>query len=145
MNIIPHPDSREAPRVSASIVGHNHTLAEVWLIVSRRPSRPKTNTKRSDGEAREDEVVGSSGPWKAWMGYKSVRVRSRDEWVMQAAIGPLLVCGGLGGGHMRARAVCVHAALKVAAHLLLKHEAAGDRTSAIDVSIETSVIYVKRV
>ncbi|KOB64270.1 AP-3 complex subunit delta [Operophtera brumata] len=33
-------------------------------------------------------------------------------------ISPLLVCAGVGGGHMRARAVCMHAALKLTVKLL---------------------------
>ncbi|XP_053602028.1 AP-3 complex subunit delta [Plodia interpunctella] len=59
-----------------------------------------------------------------------------EESVMRSSISPLLVCAGAGGGHMRARAVCVHAALKLAAKLLLRYEA-GRKAQAIQVLDET--------
>ncbi|VVC94180.1 unnamed protein product [Leptidea sinapis] len=60
-----------------------------------------------------------------------------EEEVMRECISPLLVCAGLqaGGGAMRARAVCVHAALKVIAKLLLRYRH-GRRQNAINVILE---------
>lgn len=53
---------------------------------------------------------------------------------MRESVSGLLVCAGLGGGAMRARAVCVHAALKLTANLLRMYEARNDREAAISVS-----------
>lgn len=58
---------------------------------------------------------------------------------MHESIAALLLCGGTGGGAMRARAVCVHAALKLVANLLTKYENDGDRQAAIDVSHSNAV------
>lgn len=56
-----------------------------------------------------------------------------DEMVMHSAISPLLVCAGIGGVQVRARAVCVHAAVKLVANLLLNYQAVGDLRAAIQV------------
>lgn len=54
---------------------------------------------------------------------------------MRESISALTQCAGAGAGtHMRARAVCVHAALKLAARLLRACERRGDRTTALAVS-----------
>ncbi|XP_013195011.2 AP-3 complex subunit delta [Amyelois transitella] len=60
-----------------------------------------------------------------------------EETVMRESISPLTLCAGVGGGHMRARAVCVHAALKLAAKLLLRYERAGRAQQASEVVRET--------
>lgn len=57
---------------------------------------------------------------------------------MRESVSGLLVCAGIGGGHMRARAVCVHAALKLVANLLKLYEERGDKDAAISVSIQSS-------
>ncbi|KAL0850158.1 hypothetical protein ABMA28_012033 [Loxostege sticticalis] len=62
---------------------------------------------------------------------------TEEEEVMREAISPLVVCAGVGGGHMRARAVCAHAALKLAARLLLRYERRGDLNAALSVLRET--------
>ncbi|CAK1548539.1 unnamed protein product [Leptosia nina] len=59
-----------------------------------------------------------------------------EESVMRESITPVLVCARAhagGGGAMRARAVCVHAALKLLAKLLLLYEQRGERNNAITV------------
>ncbi|RVE46075.1 hypothetical protein evm_009239 [Chilo suppressalis] len=58
----------------------------------------------------------------------------QEEAVMRESISPLLACAGVGGGHMRARAVCVHAALKLAARLLRAHADRGSLHDALSVS-----------
>ncbi|CAH2068610.1 unnamed protein product, partial [Iphiclides podalirius] len=60
-----------------------------------------------------------------------------EESVMRESISPLLACAGVGGAYMRARAVCVHAALKLCARLLLAYERRGDVNSALEVLRET--------
>ncbi|XP_028168613.1 AP-3 complex subunit delta [Ostrinia furnacalis] len=60
-----------------------------------------------------------------------------EEDVMREAISPLVVCAGVGGGQMRARAVCAHAALKLASRLLLRYEQRGDRDAALSVLRES--------
>ncbi|XP_049887689.1 AP-3 complex subunit delta [Pectinophora gossypiella] len=60
-----------------------------------------------------------------------------EESVMRESISPLTLCAGVGGGGMRARAVCVHAALKLAAKLLLAYERRGDMDAALSVIRET--------
>ncbi|CAG9575829.1 unnamed protein product [Danaus chrysippus] len=64
-----------------------------------------------------------------------------EEPVMRSSLSPLLVCAGLNSGpssgHMRARAVCVHAALKLTARLLVMYESRGDRNAALSVIHET--------
>ncbi|XP_061712599.1 AP-3 complex subunit delta isoform X1 [Cydia pomonella] len=57
----------------------------------------------------------------------------QEEDVMRNAISPLLLCAGAGGGAMRARAVCVHAAFKLAARLLARYEARRDQAAALSV------------
>ncbi|CAG9783005.1 unnamed protein product [Diatraea saccharalis] len=57
----------------------------------------------------------------------------QEEQVMRESVSPLLLCAGVGGGHMRARAVCVHAALKLTAKLLSIYEARGELTAALSV------------
>ncbi|XP_026727334.1 AP-3 complex subunit delta [Trichoplusia ni] len=57
----------------------------------------------------------------------------REESVMRSSVCALLQCGGISGGSVRARAVCVHAALKLAANLLQLYEARNDKDAAIDV------------
>ncbi|KAL4705006.1 hypothetical protein ACJJTC_009794 [Scirpophaga incertulas] len=61
----------------------------------------------------------------------------QEEQVMRESISPLLSCAGVGGGAMRARAVCVHAALKLAARLLRRLEARADRAAALHIIRET--------
>ncbi|KAI5634782.1 non-SMC mitotic condensation complex subunit 1 domain-containing protein [Phthorimaea operculella] len=61
----------------------------------------------------------------------------KEESVMRDAISPLMMCAGVGGGYMRARAVCVHAALKLASKLLLEYEQRGDMDAALSVIRET--------
>ncbi|XP_047538329.1 AP-3 complex subunit delta [Vanessa atalanta] len=58
-----------------------------------------------------------------------------EEDVMRESISALTLCASAdaGGPHMRARAVCVHAALKLAAKLLRAFELRGDRRSVIAV------------
>lgn len=59
---------------------------------------------------------------------------------MRESLSSLTACAGAGGGaHVRARAVCAHAALKLAARLLRAHERRGERTAALAVS--TSYLY----
>lgn len=58
----------------------------------------------------------------------------RDEAVMRSSVSPLLACAAVGGGQMRARAVCTHGAFKLAARLLTKYEERRDKEAAIDVS-----------
>lgn len=53
---------------------------------------------------------------------------------MRESVSGLLTCAGTGGGAMRARAVCVHAALKLTAQLLRLYEARNDKDAAITVS-----------
>lgn len=53
---------------------------------------------------------------------------------MRESISPLMLCAGVGGAHMRARAVCVHAALKLTAKLLLIYEKRTDSDAAISVN-----------
>lgn len=52
---------------------------------------------------------------------------------MRESVSPLLVCAAVGGAHMRARAVCVHAAFKLTAKLLHCYEKRGDLDAAISV------------
>ncbi|XP_068628481.1 AP-3 complex subunit delta isoform X2 [Battus philenor] len=59
------------------------------------------------------------------------------ESIMRESISPLLSCAGVGGAHMRARAVCVHAALKLCGRLLLNYERRNDLTTALEVLRET--------
>ncbi|KAM3966582.1 adaptor-related protein complex 3, delta 1 subunit-like garnet [Aphomia sociella] len=61
----------------------------------------------------------------------------QEESVMRESVSPLLVCAGVGGSHMRARAVCVHAALKLTARLLRQYELRGDLDAAISIVRET--------
>ncbi|KAJ0181197.1 hypothetical protein K1T71_003282 [Dendrolimus kikuchii] len=56
-----------------------------------------------------------------------------EEEVMREAVSPLMLCAGVGGAHMRARAVCVHAALKLTAKLLLRYEKRADPNAAISI------------
>ncbi|CAH4030802.1 unnamed protein product [Pieris brassicae] len=58
---------------------------------------------------------------------------STEESVMRESISSVLGCARTGGGTMRARAVCVHAAIKLIAKLLLLYEQRGERDSAVDV------------
>ncbi|XP_034841147.1 AP-3 complex subunit delta isoform X1 [Maniola hyperantus] len=62
-----------------------------------------------------------------------------EEDVMREALSPLALCAGAaaGGAPMRARAVCAHAALKLAAKLLLLYEQRGDLPAALAVLRET--------
>lgn len=60
---------------------------------------------------------------------------NREESVMHEAVSPLLICAGVGGGMMRARAICAHAALKLTARLLRIYEQNNNRKKAIDVII----------
>ncbi|XP_072936013.1 AP-3 complex subunit delta [Epargyreus clarus] len=60
-----------------------------------------------------------------------------DEALMRESISPLSLCAGVCGAHMRARAVCAHAALKLCAKLLLRFEQRGDLHSAVSVIRET--------
>ncbi|XP_013167088.1 PREDICTED: AP-3 complex subunit delta [Papilio xuthus] len=60
-----------------------------------------------------------------------------EESVMRDSISPLLGCAGVGGAHMRARAVCVHAALKLCARLLQLYEQRNDLLAAQSVIRET--------
>ncbi|CAH0722583.1 unnamed protein product, partial [Brenthis ino] len=61
-----------------------------------------------------------------------------EEDVMRESISALTQCAGAAAGaHMRARAVCVHAALKLAARLLRAAEARGDRALVLAVLHET--------
>lgn len=52
---------------------------------------------------------------------------------MRQSVWSLLQCGAISGGSVRARAVCVHAALKLAANLLQLYEARNDKDAAIAV------------
>lgn len=54
---------------------------------------------------------------------------------MREAISPLMLCAGVSGAHMRARAVCVHAALKLTVKLLVMYEKRGDSKAALSVHI----------
>ncbi|XP_013144425.1 PREDICTED: AP-3 complex subunit delta [Papilio polytes] len=60
-----------------------------------------------------------------------------EESVMRDSISPLMGCAGVGGAQMRARAVCVHAALKLCARLLLVYEQRNDLAAAQSVVLET--------
>jgi hypothetical protein len=66
----------------------------------------------------------------------------REESVMRESVSPLLQCAGVGGAHMRARAVCVHAALKLSARLLLQCEARRDKSAALEVTTQTLWLYI---
>ncbi|XP_059049466.1 AP-3 complex subunit delta [Achroia grisella] len=57
----------------------------------------------------------------------------QEESVMRESVSPLLVCAAVGGPHMRARAVCVHAAFKLTARLLHAYETRGDLDAALSV------------
>lgn len=57
---------------------------------------------------------------------------------MRDSISPLMLCAGVGGGTMRARAVCVHAALKLAVKLLSVYEKRGD----VDAALSVTTFYV---
>lgn len=59
---------------------------------------------------------------------------------MHEAVSPLLICAGVGGGMMRARAICAHAALKLTARLLRIYEQNNNRKKAIDVIIVIIVV-----
>lgn len=54
---------------------------------------------------------------------------------MRESVSALGTCAGVGGAHMRARALCVHAALKLTAKLLLTYEKRGDLDAALMVTI----------
>ncbi|CAG4922665.1 unnamed protein product [Colias eurytheme] len=63
-----------------------------------------------------------------------------EESVMRESIPAVLVCARAhahGSGGMRARAVCVHAALKLLAKLLLLYEQSGRREEAVNIIQET--------
>ncbi|XP_041973571.1 AP-3 complex subunit delta isoform X2 [Aricia agestis] len=56
-----------------------------------------------------------------------------EETVMRESLSPLLACAALAGGAVRARAVCAHAALKLAARLMRAHELRGEKEQALAV------------
>ncbi|CAG9107818.1 unnamed protein product [Plutella xylostella] len=60
-----------------------------------------------------------------------------EEDVMESSITPLLLCAGGSGGAARARAVCVHGALKLCARVLRLKERRGEKARAIEILQET--------
>ncbi|CAG5017958.1 unnamed protein product [Parnassius apollo] len=61
----------------------------------------------------------------------------QEESVVRECISSLLSCAGVGGAQMRARAVCVHSALKLCARLLLTYERRRDLDAALAIIRET--------
>lgn len=56
-----------------------------------------------------------------------------EESVMRESVSALATCAGVGGAHMRARALCVHAALKLTAKLLVIYEKRGNLEAALTI------------
>ncbi|XP_075982837.1 adaptor-related protein complex 3, delta 1 subunit-like garnet [Anticarsia gemmatalis] len=115
---------------------HGRVVAAQITEVGARVAEVRAFAARECGALVARNARAPPGPASREVLYAAAYVLAeycREETVMHESISPLLVCAGIGGAHMRARAVCVHAALKLTANLLLKYELDGDRQAAIDV------------
>ncbi|XP_028037102.1 AP-3 complex subunit delta [Bombyx mandarina] len=100
---------------------HGCIIAAQLTEVGARVADVRPFAARECGALCARVAAAPPGPASREVLYAAAYVLSeycQEEEVMLSAVSPLLACAGVGGGYMRARAVCVHAALKLCARLL---------------------------
>ncbi|KAH9634046.1 hypothetical protein HF086_001248 [Spodoptera exigua] len=96
---------------------------------------------RAEGTLYRDELLTRIIEICSQNNYQHVVDFECEESVMRESVSGLLICAGTGGGHMRARAVCVHAALKIVANLLRLYEGRNDLEAAIALLYSNTYCY----
>ncbi|XP_073944206.1 AP-3 complex subunit delta-like [Choristoneura fumiferana] len=115
---------------------HGCILATQLLEVGARVADVREFAARECAALASRAAASPPGPASREVLYAAAYVLAeycQEEEVMRDAVSPLLLCAGAGGGAMRARAVCAHAALKLAARLLARYEARRDLPAALSV------------
>lgn len=113
---------------------HGCMLAAQMLEVGARVAAVRPFAARECASVCARAAASPPGPASREVLYAAAYVLAEyclEEEVMRESISPLLLCAGVGGAHMRARAVCVHAALKLTVKLLQSYEKRNDTEAAI--------------
>lgn len=113
---------------------HGRMVAAQVTEVGARVAEVREFAARECGGLVARAAAAPPGPASKEVLYAAAYVLAeycREETVMRESVSGLLICAGTGGGHMRARAVCVHAALKIVANLLRLYEGRNDMDAAI--------------
>ncbi|KAJ8734794.1 hypothetical protein PYW08_014044 [Mythimna loreyi] len=115
---------------------HGRMVAAQVTEVGARVAEVRQFAARECGALVARAAAAPPGPASKEVLYAAAYVLAeycREEPVMRESISGLLVCAGTGGAAMRARAVCVHAALKLCAQLLRLYEERNDKDAAINI------------
>ncbi|XP_063890764.1 AP-3 complex subunit delta [Helicoverpa armigera] len=113
---------------------HGRMVAAQLTEVGARVAEVRAFAARECGALVARAAAAPPGPASREVLYAAAYVLPeycREESVMRESVSGLLSCAGIGGGAVRARAVCVHAALKLTAHLLRIYEERNDMEHAI--------------
>ncbi|XP_048481797.1 AP-3 complex subunit delta [Plutella xylostella] len=119
---------------------HGSLIASQLLEVGARVSGVRLFAARECASIVRAAATGAPGPATREVLYAAAYVLSEyttEEDVMESSITPLLLCAGGSGGAARARAVCVHGALKLCARVLRLKERRGEKARAIEILQET--------
>ncbi|KAG6458668.1 hypothetical protein O3G_MSEX010976 [Manduca sexta] len=115
---------------------HGVILAAQLTEVGARVAEVRAFAARECAALCSRAAAAAPGPASREVLYAAAYVLAeycQEEEVMRESVSPLLVCAGVGGPQMRARAVCVHAAFKLTAKLLVVYEQRGDMEAAVSV------------